>query len=374
MDNPFKNIFQNIMNQFSSSSSGGSVIGVDIGTSSIKVVQLRKKGGKAVLETYGALALGPYADLDVGAVTNLPEDKLGTALVDVVRESGVTTKEGGFSIPSVSSLIFVLELPGTITENQFATIVPTEARKYIPVPITEVTLDYWVIPKKEESLGDSMNEGETAAKNEVLVAAIHNETISKYKNIVKKTDLTSGFFEIEVFSDIRSTFAHELSPVMLLDFGASRTKVVIVEYGIVKTFHIINRGSQDITVALSKSLSIPFSKAEEMKREFGLYGSSLDKNVADITKLSVDYVLTEANSAILGYERKYQKTVSKVILSGGGSMLKGFFEAARTNFTCDVELANPFGKVEAPAFLENVLKTTGPEFAIAVGLALRKLQ
>lgn len=374
MDNPFKSIFQNIMNQFSSSSNGGSVIGVDIGTSSIKVVQLRKKAGKAILETYGALALGPYTDLDVGAVTNLPEDKLGTALVDVVRESGVTTKEGGFSIPSVSSLIFVLELPGTITENQFASIVPTEARKYIPVPITEVTLDYWVIPKKEESLGDSMDQKEGPTKTEVLVAAIHNETISKYKNIVKKTDLASGFFEIEVFSDIRSTFSHELSPVMLLDFGASRTKVVIVEYGIVKTFHIINRGSQDITIALSKSLSVPFTKAEEMKREFGLYGSSLDKNVADITKLSVDYVLTEANAAILGYERKYQKTVSKVILSGGGSMLKGFFEAARTNFTCDVELANPFGKVEAPAFLENVLKTTGPEFAIAVGLALRKLQ
>jgi len=374
MDNPFKNIFQNIMNQFSGASAGGSVIGVDIGTSSIKVVQLRKKNGKAVLETYGALALGPYADLDVGAVTNLPEDKLGVALNDVVRESGVTTKEGGFSIPSVSSLIFVLELPGAIDDKQFATIVPTEARKYIPVPISEVVLDYWVIPKKEQSLGDSITESDNSTKTEVLVAAIHNETISRYKNIVKKTDLASGFFEIEVFSDIRSTFTHELSPVMLLDFGASRTKVVIVEYGIVKVFHIINRGSQDITTALSKSLSIPFQKAEEMKREFGLYGSSLDKSVADITKLSVDYVLTEANSAVLGYERKYQKTVSKVILSGGGSMLKGFFEAARTNFTCDVVLADPFGKIEAPAFLENVLKTTGPEFAIAVGLALRKLQ
>lgn len=374
MDNPFKNLFQNIMNQFSGAAAGGSVIGIDIGTSSIKVVQLKKKGGKAVLETYGALALGPYTDLDVGAVTNLPEDKLGGALVDVVRESGVTTKDGGFSIPSVSSLIFVLELPGGISENQFATIIPTEARKYIPVPVTEVVLDYWVIPKREEALGDNLSSGDPAAKTEVLVAAIHNETISKYKNIVKKTDLTSGFFEIEVFSDIRSTFSHELSPVMLLDFGASRTKVVVVEYGIVKAFHIINRGSQDITIALSKSLSIPFSKAEEMKREFGLYGSSLDKNVADITKLSVDYVLAEANSAILGYERKYQKTVSKVILSGGGSMLKGFFEAARTNFACEVALADPFNKVEAPAFLENVLKTTGPEFAIAVGLALRKLQ
>jgi Tfp pilus assembly PilM family ATPase len=111
-----------------------------------------------------------------------------------------------------------------------------------------------------------------------------------------------------------------------------------------------------------------------MKREFGLFGSSLDKNVAGIVKLSVDYILSETNSAILAYERKYQKTVSKVILSGGGSQLKGFFEAARTNFACEVELGDPFGKVEAPAFLEKVLKTTGPEFANALGLALRKLQ
>ena len=375
MDNPFKKILQSVVGQFSGSAAGGSVIGIDIGTSSIKVVQLKRKNGKAILETYGALSLGPYANLDIGAVTNLPNEKLSAALSDVVRESGVTTHEGGFSIPSVSSLIFLIELPGAIEEKQFASIVPTEARKFIPVPISEVVLDYWVIPKKEESRMDPVaGTGIDANKTEVLVAAIHNETITRYNEIVKKTELTSGFFEIEVFSDIRSTFAHELSPVMLIDFGASRTKIVIVEYGIVKTFHIVNRGSADITLALSKSLSIPFSKAEEMKREFGLYGSSLDRNVAEITKLSVDYILTESNSAILAYERKYQKTVSKVILSGGGSMLKGFFEAARTNFACEVELANPFGKVEAPAFLGNVLGTTGPEFAIAIGLALRSLQ
>jgi type IV pilus assembly protein PilM len=374
MDNPFMKIIKSVVGQFSSSSSGGSVIGVDIGTSSIKVVQLKRKNGKAILETYGALALGPYASLDVGAVTNLPDDKLSAALADVVRESGVTTHEGGFSIPATASLIFLLELPAAISDKELPNIIPTEARKYIPVPIAEVVLDYWVIPKREVALGDPYTPEAGPAKTEVLVAAIHNETISKYNGIVKKTELTSGFFEIEVFSDIRATFAHELSPVMLVDFGASRTKVVIVEYGIVKAFHIINRGSQDITVALSKSLSVPFAKAEEMKREFGLFGSSLDKNVAEISKLSVDYVLNESQSAILAYERKYQKTVSKVILAGGGSQLKGFFEAARMSFSCDVELANPFGKVEAPAFLENVLKTTGPEFSIAIGLALRHLQ
>jgi type IV pilus assembly protein PilM len=259
MDNPFKNIFQTLKNQLTGVSQGEAVVGVDIGTSSIKVVQLKKKGGKAVLETYGALSLGPYVNLDVGAVTNLPDEKLSQALADVVRESGVTTHEGGFSIPSTSSLIFVLELPAAVDDKQFATIVPTEARKFIPVPISEVMLDYWVIPKKEEDLADQRmgKESDPMEKTEVLVAAIHNETITKYKGIVKKTDLTSGFFEIEVFSDIRATFAHELSPVLLIDFGASRTKVVIVEYGIVKSFHIINRGSADITNALSKPMHFP---------------------------------------------------------------------------------------------------------------------
>ena len=373
MDNPFKKILKEGIALFSSSSSSGqSVIGIDIGSSSIKVVQLKKKGGKAILETYGALALGPYTESDVGAVTNLPTEKLSQALTDVVRESGVTVKDGAMSIPSAASLIFVIELPKAIEEKQLPEIIPTEARKYIPVPVSEVSLDFWVIPKKEESQLENSTTP-TNDKTEVLIAAIHNDTISKYKDIIKTTDLTTSFFEIEVFSAIRATFSHELSTVLLMDFGAAKTKLSIVEYGIVKSFHIVNRGSADITNALSRSLNISFAHAEEMKREFGLFGSA-DKNVGEITKLSVDYILNETSTVILNYEKKYNRTVSKIIICGGGSMLKGFYDSARSHFTSPVELGNPFGKVEAPAFLEQVLKTTGPEFAVAVGLALRKLQ
>jgi type IV pilus assembly protein PilM len=369
--NPFTKILNEGLAFFQKGASGGSVIGVDIGTSSIKIVELKKKGGKAVLETYGSLALGPYATLDVGAVTNLATEKLSQALVDVVRESGATVSSGGFSIPSTASLIFVIELPPVISDKELASVIPTEARKYIPVPIAEVMLDYWVIPKKEEHYAEGAAPKE---KTEVLLAAIHNDTISKYKSVVSTAKLHPNFFEIETFSAIRSTFSHELSPVLLLDFGASRTKLAIVEYGIIKSFHVINRGSQDITNALSKSLSVPFSKAEEMKREFGLSGSSLDRNVADITRLTVDFILSEANAAILAYERKYGKSVSKIILSGGGSLLKGFTEAAHTNFAAEVALGDPFAKVTAPAFLEGVLASIGPEFSVAIGLALRELQ
>src|SRR3989344_6271991 len=75
-----------------------SVVGIDVGSSSIKVVQLRRKGGRAVLETYGELALGPYAGVGIGQATNLPEEKLSEALQDIMREANVTTRDGGFSI------------------------------------------------------------------------------------------------------------------------------------------------------------------------------------------------------------------------------------------------------------------------------------
>ncbi len=373
--NPIKQFFAKL-DLFKGGHEAGSVVGVDIGSSSIKVVELRKKGGRAELVTYGTLSLGPYGGADIGEITNLSVEQISKALTDVIRESGVTTRSGAVAIPSAASLVFVLELPAVIDEKQLGAIVPTEARKYIPVPITEVSLDFWVIPKKEESIveGDTTTLGQASvAKTEVLVAAIHNDTITKYKDIVGKTDLSVSFFEIETFSGVRSNFNRELGTVLLVDFGASKTKLTIIEYGIVRSFHIVTRGSVDITRALSQSLSIPFARAEEIKREFGLFGSGTDKNVAEICKLSADYIISETKSVMYSHEKKYNKTINKVILSGGGSLLKGFFEAAKDAFSAEVTLGNPYSKVHVPGYIEGVLRETGPEFSVAVGLALREL-
>lgn len=376
------NLFKKIMSSLNlgaiTAMSSGSVdqaVGVDIGTSSIKVVELKKKGGKAVLETYSTLALGPYANLDVGATTNLSQEVLTKAIADAIREGTITTKNAAFSIPSSASLVFLLELPAAITEKELPSIVPTEARKFIPVPITEVTLDYWVIPHRQEGFYEESGSEATTipAKSEVLTAAIHNETLQKYRDITKASGLDADIFEIEVFSSIRSTFAHELSAVLLIDFGASKTKLAIVEYGIVRNFHIVNKGSFDITDTISKSLSIPFSKAEDMKRDIGLKGNGNDRAASDVAKLTVDYILSETTNVIQSFERKYNKPISKVILTGAGSLLPGFREHASEVFRTEVVFGNPFDKVEVPAFVANVLSETGPEFAVALGLALRKL-
>ncbi|KKR61784.1 MAG: Tfp pilus assembly protein [Parcubacteria group bacterium GW2011_GWF2_42_7] len=359
----------------------GAAVGIDIGSSAIKVVEIKIKEGKIVLETYGSIALGPYDSLDVGRVTNLPVEKIAEALQEVLKQSGVTDTTGAFSIPVQSSLIFTIELPKNVKKSEISTIIPIEARKYIPLPITEVSLDYFILPERESSFEEmnaaSSNSGtpqKTAGKTSVLIVATQNDAISKYRSIVSLSSLTAAFFEIEIFSSIRANFERELSPVLLIDFGASRTKLSIVEFGMVKNYHTIDRGGADITDSISKSLSLSFAEAEKMKKEFGLFGNLAEKTLADIIKIHIDYILSETNNVLLEYEKKYSRTISKVIFTGGGSLLKGLAEVAVNNFRAEIEIGHPFNKVNAPEFLRKVLETAGPEFAVALGLALRKSQ
>ncbi|MFZ2149832.1 MAG: type IV pilus assembly protein PilM [Minisyncoccia bacterium] len=373
------NLLKNIFSGFNKAGGGASdsAIGIDIGSSSIKVVEIKRKGGKAVLETYGAIALGPYADIEAGQATNLSVEKSALALKEVLKQSGVTGQNVALSVPIQSSLIFIIDLPAQISEDEIASIVPTEARKYIPVPITEVSIDYFVLPKREQSF-EEMNNPDLPLvpvdKINVLVVATQNEAVGKQRSILSQCDLTPAFFEIEIFSSIRANFEHELSPVLLMDFGASRTKLSIVEFGMVKGYHTIDRGGADITNSISKSLSIPFADAEKMKKDFGLFGNPAEKTLADIIKVHIDYIFSETNNVLLGYEKRNDRTISKVIFTGGGALLKGLKEVAANNFRAEIETGRPFSKVEAPAFLEKVLLSMGPEFAVALGLALRKLQ
>ena len=373
------NLLKNLFSGFVRLGGGGedNAVGIDIGSSAIKVVEIKRKGGKAVLETYGAIALGPYADLDSGYVTNLPVEKIALALKEVLKQSGATGTSLAFSVPVQSSLIFVIELPAQIKEAEIAAIIPTEARKYIPVPITEVSIDYFILPQKESSF-EEMNSAdlprEKTDKINVLVVATQNDVIARYRSIISQCDASASFFEIEIFSSIRANFEHELSPVLLMDFGASRTKLSIVEFGMVKAYHTIDRGGADITNSISKSLSVSFGEAEKMKKEFGLFGNPSEKSLVDIIKVHTDYIFSETNNVLLGYEKKYNRTISKVIFTGGGALLKGLKEVAVNNFRAEIEIGHPFSKVNAPAFLEKVLETMGPEFAVALGLALRKLQ
>ena len=199
------NPFSSFLGSFKKKS--GSVLGIDIGSSAIKVVQLRKQGPERILETYGELSLGPYASSEIGQATNLAQDKIIAALKDILKEANTTTKDSALAIAAGASLLSFIKMPD-VPQKQLATMIPIEARKYIPVPIAEVSLDWWPIPKDEETVSDF--EAPDASKSpddkmiEILLVVIHNETIDSTKEIAAATNLDLSFFEIEIFSSMRS--------------------------------------------------------------------------------------------------------------------------------------------------------------------------
>ena len=359
-----------------SKSKSPSVIGIDIGSASIKVVQLKRQKGRAVLETYGEIALGPYAGTQIGRSTKLPAAKLAEALSDVLREANITTVDSAISIPMRSSMVSIIRLP-KMADKQMGQMVPIEARKYIPVPISEVSLDWFVIPTLESD--DEMIEevdGKKVSTTDVLVVAIHNDVLNDFSAIVASANLNTTFFEIEMFSTIRSAIDPEdaTSSVLVFDMGAAATKTYIVERGIIKESHSISKGSQDITLNIANAMNIPIEHAEKLKRNFGNNTPEQDKKINELVDLTLAPIFAQTNAAIVNYGRKYNKVVSKMVLVGGGCLLGKFSEKASEKIGVAVQIAQPFARTQIPAFLQEILKQTGLAFTTAVGLALRKLQ
>jgi type IV pilus assembly protein PilM len=353
-----------------------SVLGIDIGTSSIKVVQLSKKDEKAVLDTYGELSLGPYADVPVGSSTNLQTEILAQAMNDLLleKEVALTTRTCGIAIPFKASLLSVVKMP-EVSKKELDTMVPIEARKYIPVPISDVTIDWSIVPKVEEEEEDyARGLGSNMKKIDVLLVAIHNNIIKQYNEIVSKTGLDAKFFEIEVFSTMRAVLEGVKGPVMIFDMGASTTKLYIIDRGLVLYSHTINRGSQDITANISRIMNIPLVEAEVLKRSIGLGKTPDGTDISEAVTVIAEYIFSESNRFLFEFQKKRNQNIKSVYLTGGGSALTGFRDLAAQNFKVEVISGNPFEKIETPAFLERVLQMTGPEFTVAAGSALRCLQ
>lgn len=344
-----------------------SVIGLDIGSSSLKVVQLRKDGETVVLETYGELSLGPYAGGEVGQATNLPADKIAETLNDLLREASVTTNDVGISIPFSRSLLRLIPLPKRDNPDEQKTIVELEARKYIPVPVSEVQLDWFIVPEPE---GDDKHDTD---KVKVLIVAVHNDELALLQGVVEGAKLAASFYEIEIFSTIRSVVNEPVRPVLVLDIGASATKVYVVEHGVVAYSHNIPRGGQDVTRTISTAHKLSIKQAETYKKMHGFATNGAPYQRKTI-ELIFSRIFEEARRALTQYETGSQKSVASLVLTGGGGVTKELAAYAKEFFSIDVQLADPFGKVEAPAFMRPVLEEIGPEFAVSVGLALRKLE
>ena len=357
------------------------VIGVDIGSSAIKVIQARREKERAILETYGEAALGPYGlekeskqPFAIGQAVQLENETLAEILSDLMKASSARAKTAAVAIPLKSSFATMISLPAT-SDKELASVVELEARRYIPLPIHEVYLDWWRIPTVRRTEEEILAEGEAPSnKADIMLLATHKDVISKYKSIITGAGLTPKVYETEPVRLVRASIGRETSPVAVLDIGATSTKLSVVDRGIIRYTHMISRGSQDLSIALAQSFGISFEDAEEKKRSEGLTGGAAQNELRQVIGPALDFIFFEVQNTIKDYQKKASRAVGKVILSGGGALLKGLVPYAGEKLSLEVVIADPFSRLEYPAFLESALETAGPSFAVAIGLALRGLE
>lgn len=346
------------------------IIGIDIGSSAIKIVELKKEKGVMTLGTYGEVAIGPYLEKPIGSIAQADPDILAQALIDVLKESHSTAKHAVVSIQSSASLLFVLNLPEQAM-SALETVVPNEAHKYIPVPLSEVSLNWDIIPSHIQHRYEAGNAPDMTAEHQrdVLVAAIRNDALSGYRNIMSQAGIAINAMEIEIFSTLRSLYHNELTPFAVVDIGASGVRIAIVHYGVVMQYDVAPRGSASWTDSLVRSLSVSFQKAEELKRTVGIAGNMSD--VVDSLQITASQLVSDIRSSLQKYERQHNVVVDHMILTGGGARMPGLQDYVDQQFDIAATLVDPFNMVEVPGFLEPVLASVGPEFSCAVGAALK---
>jgi type IV pilus assembly protein PilM len=357
--------FSNILSAFASKEqTRDRVVGIDIGSSSMKVVEIQNRDGVLTLTTYGELQLGPYANKAIGESTQLDARQEQQALVDILRESAVKATNAVFAMPLSSSFVTTIHFDAEPKED-LAPRVRVEARKYIPVPINEVTLDWAEISEPTDD--------KTSQNRDVLVAAIQNEALSRFKVLMQFVNLKEPPTEIECFSSIRAAFTAEEKHVAIIDVGAVSAKLYIAKSGLLQRMHRVRAGGSIATKRIAETLEIPFEEAELRKRGV----SDADAQYREIVRAHhscYERPLMEFRQVIREYEEEMGEEMDSVFLSGSGTLFPTFKQFFADSLQCEVRYINPFPKVAYPAFMEDMIPELGPTFHVALGAALRSFE
>ncbi|MCD5381002.1 MAG: pilus assembly protein PilM [Candidatus Pacebacteria bacterium] len=343
------------------------VVGIDIGSSSIKVVELQERKGVITLATYGEVQLGPYIGKSVGESVVLEPKQEQEALIDVIRESAVKTRGAVFATPLSSSFVTNVSIEAD-ADDDLAAMVRVKARKVIPASLSEVTLDWAeveVTKVEEESNGENYRN--------VLIAAIQNSALERFKILLQFVGLNNPPTEIECFSTIRGLYKSEELDVAVIDIGAVSSKMYIIRKGLLMRMYRIRAGGALATKQISEALGVSFQEAEEMK-------FAADKNAANFSEMkrahntSYDRAFREFNQVLREYEKKTGIELSTVYLTGGGALFPGTVAHIKEVLNRDVLMANPFSKVAYPAFMDDTMHQISPSFSVALGAAMRAFE
>lgn len=346
-----------------------SYLGVDFGASGIKVAELMNEKGRARLVTYGW--------------SNRPFNAMNTNIIDATKDTASLLKEicakaKTSSNKAVAALPVASVFSSTITvqaqnHTELKEAIHAKAKKLIPLPVEDMILDSKILDKVPEK-GDFPKD----LKNiRVLLTGAPKNVVKKYIEIFKIAGVELLSLETEAFALIRSLVGKDPSPVMIIDVGALRTNLSVIEKGVPFLNRSINMGGHIVTKTINQSLGIGVIEAEQMKQDISVLtrlapGGDLPKLLDNLLQPIVNEIKYSLNM-YAGQGESEGTTVEKIILTGGSSLLPNLSEYFTKLLDISTYLGDPWARVIYPTELKPVLDEIGPRFAVAVGLAMRDI-
>ena len=351
-------------------------IGIDFGTSSIKVVELSYRDQKAHLENYGVVDLNWASQLEqqAGPKAASYEQKLNNALKELLAKMNLKSGGACVSIPGFSGLITIIELP-EMQKEELAKAIQFEAHKYIPSSLDEVAMSWEVIEHSDsqkapiQALGKNVN---SEKKIKVLLVAAPKRDIERYDRLVSGSNLEVKAIELETFSIARSLVGEATGNFFIIDIGSRATNIILVENGIISVNRNIDAGGNEITNAICESMSISRPRAEIFKKG--------DKDFLNTTESPIiipvlELIAGESKRILNTYKEKNKELLlDGVLLSGGTAKMKGLEEYFSRSLGTAVSIGNPWKQIAFQTEAKPLVENLGCLFSVALGLALRGME
>ncbi len=354
-------------------SKSGSVLGVDIGTSGIKLVEVGLRKGRPALLTYGYTekasnqrSVSPFEDTK----------RTGEILAKLVKDSGATSREVMSALPLTAVFSAIIAVPTNKKDKEFKTFVDSQVAKLTPIPLSDMITYTTMIDGEKDA---KQTEDKKTKYGRVLVTGAARAQVQKYVEIFQTAKLDLKAVDTEGFALIRSLIGKDnKGTVLLLDIGSGRSTLTIVEKGIPMLTRSVNIGGDLVTKRVQEQLGVSEEEAERLKLDFASFSgdSSLPGGLPPILEGLMQPLVHEIRYAIQLYDNmeltdRFQ--IEKIVLTGGSSLLPRVPKYLAEVLNMNVYPGDPWERLAYPQEMRPVLDEIGPKMAVAIGLALREL-
>ncbi len=344
---------------------GGSktVVGLDIGSSSIKAVELKKSKGEVEV---AHLAIEPLASDIVVDSMIVDQGSVSSAITKIFNESGIKTKNVATSVSGHSVIVKKITIP-TMDDSELAGSITTEAAQHIPFDIADVNVDYQILSEDE---GPQMD---------VLLVAVKKDKIVNYTNSLALAGKAASIVDIDAFA-LQNCYEYNYEPapsstVALLNLGASVMNINIVKGSNPLFTRDVSVGGNQYTDSLQKELDLSFDDAESLKLGNKVGTVSEDAKMPILQQVTEIIVLEIQKTFDFFRATASGEHIERIYLAGGSSKVPGLMEALRQEFSLPVEMLNPFQRIAPPAGVgSELIEKNAGQLAVAVGLALRSFE